>query len=93
MFRFWGWLGIISCVGFMEEGRAAPVLTLQNVSVGEGLSIPASSFIVSTFDTYPVTQYRFWDGGAGGGHFTYNGQVQSAGQWIYVAPNNLSALT
>jgi hypothetical protein len=63
MFRFWGaLLTCISCVGYVGDGWAAPVLTLRNASVGEGLSVPASSLIVSIFDTYPVTYYAFWDG-------------------------------
>jgi hypothetical protein len=70
----------------------APVLTLRNVSVGEGQSVFASSLILSTFDQYTVTDYAFWDGGAGGGFFTYNGVVQPAGQWIYVTPGNLGLL-
>ena len=39
-----------------------------------------------------ITQYAFWDGGNGGGHFTVNGVTQASGQWIYVAANNLASI-
>ena len=73
----------------------APVVAAQNVSVGAGQSIAASSMISSVTDADgdTIAQYGFWDGGSGGGYFTVNGVVQSAGQWIDVAAANLSSVS
>jgi hypothetical protein len=72
--------------------HVAPTVNVQNVSVAENTSIAASSLIASV--TNPsgdsITEYAFWDGGTGNGHFTVNGAIQPDGQWIYVLASNLS---
>jgi hypothetical protein len=39
-----------------------------------------------------ITQYAFWDGGTGGGHFTVNGVTQASGKWIYVNASDLGSV-
>ncbi len=79
----------------LSSGNRAPTIAVQNTSVAANQSIAASSFIASATDPDigdSITQYRFWDGSGGGGHFTVNGVVQSFGQWIVVAAGNLSTV-
>src|SRR4051812_28759632 len=72
----------------------APIVTTKNVSVGANLPISGSSLIASVTDQDrdPISYFRVWDSGTGGGHFTLGGVAQAAGQWIVVAANNLAAL-
>ena len=70
------------------------VVNVQSVSVAENASIPASSLItsISNLSGDSITDYAFWDGGTGNGHFTVNGTIQPDGQWIVVNASNLSSI-
>ena len=73
----------------------APVVTTRNVSIGTSKPTAASSMISSVLDQDrdTITQYAFFDSGAGGGHFLLNGILQAAGQWIVVNAAGLAALS
>ncbi len=73
----------------------APVIAGQTVTVGKNQSIAASTMIktVSDADGDTITQYAFWDNGAGGGHFVLSGVTQTSGQWIVVDASSLANLT
>jgi hypothetical protein len=70
------------------------VVNLENVTVAENASIPVSSFIksVSNPNGDNITQYDFWDGGTGNGHFTVGGVAQPDGQGTIVNASNLSSV-
>jgi len=57
----------------------APVVSSTNTGVVVNTSVAASTlFSVTDADGDPMTQYQFYDAGAGGGHFTINGAAQPA---------------
>ncbi|MBC7635846.1 MAG: hypothetical protein H7251_09615, partial [Acetobacteraceae bacterium] len=73
---------------------SSPVIVVRDVSVAPGQRIAAASMIVSASDPSgaPISQYGFWDGGSGDGHFTVNDVVQPSGDWIFVAANQLATI-
>jgi V8-like Glu-specific endopeptidase len=77
-----------------DNPTIAPTVNVQNVSVPEDASTPASSLITSV--TNPngdsITQYGFYDAGGGSGHLTLNGVAQPDNTWVDVAAANLSAV-
>ncbi len=78
----------------MATTNQAPVATAGNNTIQVNQAVAASSlFSVSDPDGDPITQYRFWDGGAGGGYFAINGAQQGAQQNITVSAANLSQVT
>ena len=88
-------LNNLSTNDFVSGGSGiAPVVNVQDVSVAENASIAASSLITSISNPSgdSITQYEFWDGGSGNGHFTLNGVTQADAQGIVVVANNLSSL-
>ena len=72
----------------------APVVTTSNASVAANGSVAASSLFAAHDQEgdSTITQYAFWDGGGGGGHFTVNGATQASGQWIYVNASDLGSV-
>ena len=91
-------LTVMNILGWTPTGAAnvtpTVVVNVQSVSIAENNSIAASSLITSVSNPNGdnITEYGFWDGGTGNGHFTVNGTVQPDGQWIYVLANNLSSI-
>ena len=78
-----------------NASNRAPVVAAQNVTVGFGQSVLASSMISSASDPDAgdfITKYAFKDLGSGGGYFQVNGVTQTAGQWFEVATANLSTV-
>jgi hypothetical protein len=74
----------------------APVVapTSASIVVSHNSSVAASSlFTVYDQDGDPITQYDFWDTGAGGGHWSINGQPQGSNQEIVVNASQLSQVT
>ena len=71
-----------------------PVIVVRDVSVAPGQRIGAASMIVSANDVSgsPITQYGFWDGGSGDGHFTVNDVTQPSGNWIFIAADQLATI-
>src|SRR5213078_2177296 len=54
----------------------APVVTASNLTTTLGAQLSAASlFSVTDADHDTITQYDFWDTGAGGGHFALNGNA------------------
>lgn len=79
--------------GFVDKG---PVTTPKatNFNVSHGQSLAASSLFTSADpDGDQVSQYAFWDTGAGGGHFVLNGLAQGTNQEIDVTAAQLAQLT
>jgi Ca2+-binding RTX toxin-like protein len=73
----------------------APVIAVHDAVVAANQSVAASSLITSATDPDAgdsITDYFFWDGSDGGGHFTVNGAVQAAGQWIGVTAADLNTV-
>jgi hypothetical protein len=72
----------------------APSVVGKSVTVGKNASVAASTMLktVTDADSDTITQYAFWDNGAGGGHFTLSGVTQASGQWIVVSAANLANL-
>src|SRR5262249_26044498 len=70
----------------------APVATVSNVLLSKGQnSIAASNlFATSDADGDAITQYRFWNTGAGGGHFVLNGAAQATNQAVLVTAAQLA---
>jgi hypothetical protein len=87
-----GWSGAFTVTAPVDSG---PVATVSNVLLGQGqISVAASSlFSTSEADGDTVTQYGFWDTGAGGGHFLVNGVAQATNQEIFVPAAQLSLVT
>jgi hypothetical protein len=73
----------------------APVVTVpatQGLAVGT--TVQASTlFSVTDADNDTITQYQFYDGGAGGGQFRVNGVGQASGASITVNAANLASTT
>ena len=81
--------------GVLTATTTAPVIvSVENVSVGENVAIAAGSLIASVSNASgdSITQYGFWDGGTGNGHFTLSGTIQPDGQWITVSAGAVSSL-
>ncbi len=77
----------------MSTINNAPVATASSNTIGLGATVTASSlFSVSDADNDPITQYQFWDGGAGGGYFKLSGVQQAAQQNITVSAANLATV-
>jgi hypothetical protein len=71
-----------------------PMVTVANKTATHGQSFAASSlFTASDPDGDILTQYDFWDTGAGGGHFVLNGAAQGNNQEIDVTAAQLSQLS
>jgi hypothetical protein len=75
-------------------GSAVPVVNVHDVSLAPLASISGFSLVTSVSNPSgdSITQYGFWDGGTGNGHFTLNGVAQSDGQWIVESTSNLSSI-
>jgi hypothetical protein len=71
--------------------HVVPTVNVHDVSVAANGSIAASSLVTSVSNPSgdSITQYVFWDGGSGGGHFVVGGAVQPAGQNLYVDFSNV----
>jgi hypothetical protein len=74
--------------------QVAPVPIAQNVNVAVNASIGAGQLIASIPNPLgdSITEYGFWDGGTGNGHFALNGVAQPDGQWINVAASTVGAM-
>jgi parallel beta-helix repeat protein len=75
---------------------SGPVETVSNVTLTKGQSSIAASNLFSSAtdpDGDSIVSYRFWDTGAGGGHFLLNGVAQPTNQSIVVSASQLSQLT
>jgi predicted Fe-Mo cluster-binding NifX family protein len=71
-----------------------PVVTVANVHATVGQSFAASSlFSVTDADGNPITEYEFYDGPVGTGHFTVNGVAQGINQVIDVSAAQLAQTT
>jgi hypothetical protein len=69
----------------------APVVTTSDINAIAGQTIAASSlFSVTDADGDAITEYQFWDGTAGAGHFTVNGVTQAINQIIEVPAAQLA---
>lgn len=78
----------------MASTAIASQITLNSQTISTGKVILASSFIGTINNLNgTVTKYGFYDFGGGGGYFQLDGVIQSANQYIYVTPINLSKLT
>ena len=78
---------------FTATTTVAPSVTAQSFSVSENQSVAISNdFSVSNPSGDSITQYWFWDGGTGNGHFTVAGTTEPDGQWIVVSAGNLSSV-
>jgi hypothetical protein len=88
------WSNYSSLTATTTMPRIVPIVNVQNVSVAENNSIAASSLIasVSNPSNDNITEYAFWDGGTGNGHFTVSGTPQADGQWITVLATDLSSV-
>jgi hypothetical protein len=79
------------------QGNAPLATPTSAVSVvGSDMSVTASTlFSAADGDGDTITEYQFWDGGAGAtsGHFTLNGATQPANQAITVSAANLAQLS
>ena len=78
-----------------SPGDTGPVVTASNVDLGKGQTTPAASslFQASDPDGDPITEYAFWDTGAGGGHFVVNGVAQGVNHEIDVAAAQLGQVS
>jgi hypothetical protein len=83
-------LTLMAAIGW----NVAPTVNVENVSVAENASTPASALITSVTNpsNISITEYAFWDAGTGNGHLTLNGAAQSDGQWITVPASALGAV-
>jgi hypothetical protein len=75
---------------------AAPVSTWYTNSLvaSTGQTFAASNlFTASDADTDGITQYDFWDNGAGGGHWSVNGVAKGSNQEIVVNASQLPQVT
>jgi prophage maintenance system killer protein len=87
------WTSSFTVTGPVDTG---PVVTpaSSTISATHGQSFQASSlFTVSDPFNDPMTQYDFWDTGAGGGYFALNGQALAAKQDNYVSASQLAQVT
>jgi probable HAF family extracellular repeat protein len=74
--------------------QTPPVVTASNQTATHGQSFAASSlFTASDPDGDTITNYAFWDTGAGGGHFVLNGVAQGTNQEIDVTAAQLGQLS
>jgi uncharacterized membrane protein len=64
-----------------DTTKAPASVTGNSFSVGAGQSVAIASDLAVSNPSGDGIVYRFWDAG-GGGHFTVNGTVEPAGQWI-----------
>ena len=86
----YGWSNASTLTVSTALPNHAPVVSAANQSVGMGATVLASSmFSVSDADGDSITNYRFWDGGLGGGHFTYNGTTVAGQTDLDVTAANL----
>ena len=76
------------------NGSSAPVVHVHDINLAPQSTISESSLIstISNPSGDSITQYAFWDGGTGNGHFTLNGITQADGQWIVESTSNLGAI-
>jgi hypothetical protein len=72
--------------------QTAPTVVVANVTAAKGqTSLPAAALLLaSDSDGDAITQYDFWDTGAGGGRFLLNGVAQGINQDIYVSAAQLA---
>ena len=85
---------LLDALGFNTTVNHAPVVTVADLTATARQSIAASSlFSVTDADGDTITKYQFWDGTAGGGHFTVNGVTQGANQIIDVPAAQLAQTT
>jgi hypothetical protein len=74
----------------LHDPNAAPVISASNQTVLLNQSVNVSGlFAVNDADGDAMTNYEFWDGTAGNGHFSINGVEQGANQAIAVSAANL----
>ena len=73
----------------------AASVNVQDVSVGENSSIPASSLIksVAVPTGHSTAYYAFYDAGSGNGHFELDGVTEPDNQFIYVLNTQINSLT
>jgi hypothetical protein len=71
-----------------------PTVTASDVTLSKGDTLVAAStlFSASDADGVAITQYGFWDTGAGGGHFVLNDNAEPINQEIDVTASQLSSL-
>jgi hypothetical protein len=88
------WSNYGSLTATTTAPHAAPTVNVQNVSVAENASIVASSLITSVSNPNGdnISEYAFWDGGTGNGHFTVSSATQPDGEWVIVNASNLSSI-
>jgi hypothetical protein len=90
-----GGFGAWTVPGFTATD-AAPVSTwYTNALVASTDQTFAASNLLTATDTDgdPITQYDFWDTGAGGGHWSVNGVAKGSNQEILVNTSQLSQVT
>ena len=73
---------------------AKAAVSVHNVGVAKGVSIPVLSFLTSVAAPSgdSIGYYGFYDTGNGAGHLSLNGTAEPAGNWVYVLPTQLSTL-
>ena len=69
-----------------------PVVTTPNVLLSQSLVAASSLFSVSDPDGDSITEYVFWDTGAGGAHFVLNGVALGTNRSIVVTAAQLTQL-
>ena len=78
----------------MSTANQVPVASADNTSVRPNQAVLTSTlFSALDADNDAITQYRFWDGGAGGGYFAINSGQQPSQQNITVSAAALSTVT
>jgi hypothetical protein len=74
--------------------QTPPAVTVSNLAATHGQSFAAASlFSAGDPDGDTITQYDFWDTGAGGGHFVLNGTTLGVNQDNYVTAAQLAQTT
>jgi hypothetical protein len=88
----WGpWTQAVTVSPFVDT---PPTVSVSNLTATHGQSFAGSSlFTASDPDGDTITQYGFWDTGAGGGHYILNGVAQGTNQEIDVSAGQLSQLS
>src|SRR5262249_51459367 len=78
-----------------DDTNQLPVVTTHDVTAAANGSVAASALFTAhdPDGDSTITQYAFWDGVSGGGHFSVGGVAQASGQWIYVAAGNLGSVS
>jgi hypothetical protein len=72
-----------------------PTITAANQTIATGQTIAGSSLLGTYSDGagYAVTQYAIYDSGTDGAHLVLNGVTLNAGQWYYLTPAQIAALS